>query len=130
MGKRTITCPNGQMQHFELGDVVEFDSHVCDNCPLRAKCTTAEIGGGRTVSIADNEVLQQRFRKRLATREGRTILRRRVGVEHSLAHLARRQGPRARYRGIRKNTFDVRRAAAVQNLENAQRSGVVAAMAA
>ena len=130
MGKRTITCPNGQVQHFELGGVVEFDSHVCDNCPLRAKCTTEEKGGGRTVSIADNEVLQQRFRKRLATREGRTILRRRVGVEHSLAHLARRQGPRARYRGIRKNTFDVRRAAAVQNLENAQRSGVVAAMAA
>lgn len=130
MGKRTITCPNGQVQHFELGDVVEFDSHVCDNCPLRAKCTTAEKGGGRTVSIADNEVLQQRFRKRLETREGRTILRRRVGVEHCLAHLARRQGPRARYRGIRKNTFDVRRAAAVQNLETAQRSDAAAALAA
>lgn len=122
MGKRTITCPNGQVQHFELGDAVEFDSHVCDSCPLRAKCTTAEKGSGRTVSIAENEALQQRFRKRLATPKGREILRRRVGVEHSLAHLARRQGPRARYRGIRKNTFDVRRAAAIQNLETAQRS--------
>ena len=130
MRTRAITCPNGQVQHFELGDVVEFDSHVCDNCPLRAKCTTAEQGSGRTVSIADNEGLQQRFRKRLATREGRTILRRRVGVEHSLAHLARRQGPRARYRGIRKNIFDVRRASAVQNLENAHRSRAIAALAA
>ena len=130
MGKRTITCPNGQVQHFELGDVVEFDSHVCDNCPLRAICTTAEPGSGRSVSIADNEPLQQRFRKRLATRKGREILRRRVGVEHSLGRLARRQGPRARYRGIRKNTFDVRRASAVQNLETAQRSVAVAALAA
>ena len=130
MAKRTITCPNGQVQHFELGDVVEFDSHVCDNCPLRAICTTAETGSGRTVSIADNEPLQQRFRKRLATRKGREILRRRVGVEHSLGRLARRQGPRARYRGIRKNTFDVRRASAVQNLEIAQRSAAVAAIAA
>jgi IS5 family transposase len=130
MGKRTITCPNDQTQHFEVGDVVEFDSHVCDNCPLRAKCTTAEEGSGRTVSIADNEALQQRFRKRLATREGRSILRRRVGIEHRLAHLARRQGPRARYRGIRKNTFDVRRAAAIQNLETAQRTSAHAAKAA
>jgi hypothetical protein len=44
-------------------------------------------------------------------------LRKRVAVEHSLAHLSRRQGRRARYRGTRKNLFDVRRAAAVQNLE-------------
>lgn len=122
MGTRIITCPNGQQQRFVIGDVVEFDSHVCDNCPVRAKCTTAELGSGRTVSIADNEALQQKFRKRLATREGRDNLRRRVGIEHRLAHLSQRQGPRARYLGIRKNTFDLRRAATIQNFENAQRT--------
>jgi hypothetical protein len=41
----------------------------------------------------------------------------RVAVEHRLAHLGRRQGPRARYRGTRKNLFDLRRTAAIQNLE-------------
>jgi hypothetical protein len=34
-----------------------------------------------------------------------------------VARLSRRQGRRARYRGVRKNLFDVRRTAAVQNLE-------------
>lgn len=42
-------------------------------------------------------------------------------IEHSLAHLGRRQGRRARYRGTRKNLYDVRRAANVQNLETIQR---------
>ena len=45
----------------------------------------------------------------------------RVAVEHSLAHLVRRQGRRARYWGVRKNTFDLRRAASVQNLETIDR---------
>jgi len=45
----------------------------------------------------------------------------RVAVEHGLAHLARKQGRRARYLGIRKNLFDVRRAAAVVNLETTNR---------
>jgi len=36
-------------------------------------------------------------------------LRERVGVEHRLAHLVRRQGRRARYRGVRRNLFALRR---------------------
>jgi hypothetical protein len=52
---------------------------------------------------------------------GREKLRRRVGVEHRLAHISQRQGHRARYRGLRKNFFDLRRAAAVQNLGTIQR---------
>jgi hypothetical protein len=47
--------------------------------------------------------------------------------------LGRRQGPRARYKGTRKNLFDVRRAAAVQNLETIDRrlvAGTAARMAA
>jgi hypothetical protein len=41
----------------------------------------------------------------------------RVAVEHRLAHVGRKQGRRARYLGVRKNLFDLRRAAAVVNLE-------------
>jgi hypothetical protein len=37
------------------------------------------------------------------------------------AHIAARKGPKARYRGVRKNLFDLRRAAAIQNLEARQR---------
>jgi len=37
-----------------------------------------------------------------------------------LAHISQRQGNRARYRGVRKNQYDLRRAAIIQNLERIQ----------
>jgi hypothetical protein len=117
----TITCPAGEVERIDLGADVEYEAAVCEECPLRAQCTTAGKGHGRTVSIADNERLQQRLRKLTATSRGRERLRERVAVEHSLAHLGRRQGKRARYCGIRKNLYDVRRAASIQNLETIQR---------
>lgn len=121
MRANRITCPAGQTMHFELGTVVEFEAEICDHCRQRARCTTAEIGQGRSVSISENERLQQRLRKQIATPTGRKRLRQRTSVEHRLAHIARRQGRRARYIGTRKNTFDLRRAAAIQNLEAYQR---------
>jgi len=42
-------------------------------------------------------------------------------VEHALAHAGRRQGRRARYRGVRNNLYDWRRASALTNLETLQR---------
>ena len=117
----SITCPAGETESIVFGTVTEFDPEVCDRCELRVKCTAAVAGSGRTVSIAHDEPLQQRLRKHLATPRGRARLRKRVGVEHKLAHLVRRQGRRARYRGVRKNLFDLRRASAIQNLEAIQR---------
>jgi hypothetical protein len=122
----TITCPAGQSERFELGADVEFDAAQCDDCPLRIQCTTAAPGTGRSVTINENERLQHRLRKRIATRAGRETLRLRVGVEHRLAHITRRQGRRARYRGSRKNLFDLRRAAAIQNMETTHRRLVLA----
>lgn len=118
---RTITCPEGQIRPFKLGDDVEFDSEICDVCPARSRCTTAARGTGRSVQIAASEPLQKRLRTLIASPRGRRRLRERVPVEHRLAHIASRQGPRARYRGVRKNTLDLRRAAALQNLEAAHR---------
>jgi len=118
---RTITCPAGETEHIEFGSVVEFDPEACDRCQLRASCTAASPGTGRTVAIAENERLQQKLRKLQKTRAGRAKLRERVAVEHRLAHIGRRQGRRARYRGVRKNLFDLRRACAIQNFETIQR---------
>ncbi len=117
----SITCPAGETESIVFGAVTEFDPEVCEQCRLRAKCTAAGAGSGRTVNIAPDERLQQRLRKHIATPRGRARLRERVGVEHKLAHLVRRQGRRARYRGVRKNLFDLRRASAIQNLEAIQR---------
>ena len=122
----TITCPAGQVELFEPGQVVEFDPEVCGPCPLRAQCTQTAAGRGRTVTMGNDEALQKKLRKLQGSRRGRQWLRERVGVEHRLAHLSNRQGPKARYRGLRKNVFDLRRLAVIQNLETiARHSGAV-----
>ncbi len=113
----TITCPAGEVEPFEPGAVVEFDPEICGPCWLRAKCTQAASGRGRTVTMGDNEALQKKLRRLQSTSTGREKLRERVAVEHGLAHLSNRQGPRARYRGVRKNAFDLRRLSAIHNLE-------------
>jgi hypothetical protein len=113
----TIECPQGHVQPFVFGTVVEFDPDVCDRCPVRPQCTTAEFGHGRSVAIAENERLQARLRQQIQTAAGREALRERTMIEHKLAHISQRQGNEARYVGVRKNTFDLRRASAIQNLE-------------
>jgi len=118
---KIITCPDGHTESFNFGSVVEFNPDFCDHCAIREQCTAAELGHGRSVSINENERLQKRLRKLHKTKAGRARLRRRTGIEHRLAHVARRQGKRARYIGTRKNTFDLRRASAIQNLEAIQR---------
>ena len=64
---------------------------------------------GRTVTVAEDERLQHRLRKLVATPKSRQQLRQRVSIEHRLAHVAQRQGRRARYCGTRSNLFDLRR---------------------
>lgn len=117
----TITCPAGEVESFEPGQVVHFDPEACGPCQLRSSCTQAATGKGRSVTMGDDERLQKRLRSRLQSPAGREGLRERVGVEHCLAHLANRQGPKARHLGTRRNVFDLRRLSSVQNLEVAAR---------
>jgi hypothetical protein len=126
MRLQTITCPAGQTQTFSPGEVVEFEPATCGACSLRPRCTNAANDAGRTVKIAEDEQRQQRYRKLVATTKGRETLRKRVHVEHRLAHLAAKQGPRARFCGQRKNLFDLRRYATLLNLDVIQRHSGVA----
>lgn len=115
---RTVTCPAGQTQPYRLGETTTFDKDECGNCRMRAKCTSRPVErGGRQLSIHQQEDLQERFRRASRTKAGRDAQRQRIPVEHRLAHLGHRQTPRARYLGLRKNLFDVRRHSAVMNLE-------------
>ena len=72
------------------------------------------------IEVADPLLLEE-LRARQLTPAGRAALRERVQVEHSLAHIGAWQGDRARYRGWRKNLFDLRRTAVVHNLHVLQR---------
>jgi hypothetical protein len=87
---------------------------------LKAQCTIS--AKGRSVSIHPDEALLTELRARQQTPHGRARLRERVAVEHTLAHVGRWQGRRARYRGLRKNLFDLRRCAVVHNLHILARS--------
>lgn len=111
---QTLRCPAGQVMPFVPGGVVHFPAATCAVCLLRARCTTS--ARGRSVSLHPDERLLQELRARQLTAQGRAQLRERVAVEHDLAHLGHWQGRRARYRGLRKNLFDLRRCAVVHNL--------------
>ena len=109
-----LTCPAGAAMPFQPGKTVHFPKATCAACPLRARCTTSSHG--RSVAIHPDEALLAELRQRQQTPAGRAKLRERVHVEHALAHVGRWQGRRARYRGTRKNLFDLRRVAVVHNL--------------
>jgi transposase len=111
---QTIRCPGGEVVPFACGETVRFPAETCAACPLRERCTTS--AAGRSVSIHPDERLLLEVRARQQTPAGRAELRERVAVEHSLAHLGHWQGDRARYRGVRKNLFDLRRCAVIHNL--------------
>ena len=66
-------------------------------------------------NIADEQFIAE-LRQRQLTTQGRAKLRERVAVEHSLSHIGRWQGDKARYLGVRKNLFDLRRTAVIHNL--------------
>jgi len=118
--RQTIQCPAKQEMPFVPGDMVHFPKEVCAQCPLKAQCTTSSKG--RSVSIHPDEALLIELRERQQAPQGRAKLRERVAVEHTLAHVGRWQGRRARYRGVRKNLFDLRRCAVVHNLHVLARS--------
>ena len=109
-----MRCPNDVVLPFTPGGKVQFPAVVCGACPLRDQCTTSRHG--RRVQVHPDERLLVELRARQQTPEGRARLRERVAVEHSLAHVGRWQGRRARYRGQRKNLNDLRRTAVVHNL--------------
>lgn len=112
--RQRLRCPNQVELPFELGGIVHFPAATCAACPLRDQCTTS--AHGRSVSIHPDEALLWELRQRQLTSLGRAKLRERVAVEHGLAHIGHWQGWRARYRGSRKNLFDLRRCAVVHNL--------------
>jgi hypothetical protein len=121
LAEQRIVCPAGVTADISPHSLIaRFPAGTCSTCDKRTLCTNAK-NKGRTVTIHPQEALLVKLRTNVKTDEGRASLRRRTSVEHSLARLGRIQGPRARYKGTRKNTLDVRRCATVDNLQTLQR---------
>jgi hypothetical protein len=115
---RRVTCPAGETTNIFPSGSAWFSVESCTSCPLKPKCTK---GAFRSITIHPQEQLLAQLRRRRRTRAGRQELRKRVAVEHSLAHVGRIQGHRARYRGARKNELDLNCVAALTNLHTVAR---------
>jgi len=120
LGAAQVVCPAQQVVTIARGaTTVQFPAAVCHPCGQRAACTTAR--GGRSIGIHPQEALLQTLRAHQQRPEGRAHLRERTTVEHSLARVDQIQGPKARYKGLRKNTLDLRRTAVIANLQRLAR---------
>jgi hypothetical protein len=117
------TCPAGATVRIRGEDPTKKRKaswgRACTTCRLRPQCTKAKRG--RSIQVHPQEELHQELQVAVESKEGRAALRERVVVEHSLARLQLLQGSRARYKGTRKNTMDVRRYAALNNLYEVRR---------
>ena len=120
LNEATVLCPENHTAPIRSGRA-QFDPRDCNACSSRERCTRSTRGHGRTVTIHPDERLLIELRTLKSSPDGRRQLRERVSIEHALAHVARRQGPRARYLGVRKNILDIRRVCAVENLHTLDR---------
>lgn len=120
-----LTCPAAHTVPIPPGArTVHFPAALCQPCPRRAACTTAR--GGRSIALHPQEAFLQTLRAAQQDPVGRARLRTRTTVEHTLARVQQIQGPKARYKGLRKNTLDLRRVAAVTNLQTVARRPIAA----
>lgn len=111
-------CPAGQIGPISpKTNIAYFAEASCTKCPLKAQCTKAKR---RVVNIHENERMMIQLRSQMATKKGRLEYRERTVVEHRLGRIDAIQGPKARYKGVRKNELDLRRASAVANLQEVE----------
>lgn len=116
------TCPAEDTVDIRQGKTARrahFPASRCNGCSLKARCTESEKG--RVLSLHPQEAMLQSLRRHVETPEGRADARERVKVEHSLASICNRKGPRARYIGLRLNEYDLNRTAMITNLHISMR---------
>lgn len=110
-----VVCPAGKLALIQPKSLqARFDERDCRRCPMKTACTSSAT---RTIQVHPNEDMLEHFRKAQQTRDGRLAYRERTAVEHHLGRIDAIQGHKARYKGVRKNELDLRRTAAVANLQ-------------
>ena len=122
----TVTCPAGEStdMYTSRSDrrgrqwrTFFFPPEVCQDCPLRSRCTAAK-GTGRSIRIHPYEALLQAARAYQETDEFKGRYRSaRSTVERTIAHLVRHGFRLARYLGRAKVKLQVLWAAAAVNLQ-------------
>jgi IS5 family transposase len=113
LAKGIVRCPGRKSAPITRGKQAFFREEDCGVCKKKSRCTRS---AKRSLTLHRAEDLLIKLRRDRKSPEGRRELRKRVVVEHRLARVGAIQGTKARYRGARKNEFDLNRSAAVANL--------------
>ena len=109
----TVTCPAGVTRQITRTRKAVFGI-ARRECPLRARCTTANKG--RTIELHPHDLLQREHRRRAADEGFQTTYRQhRPMVERSIAWLTR-GARRVPYRGVEKNNNWLHHRVAALNL--------------
>jgi hypothetical protein len=110
----TGTCPNGLTRKITKSRKVIFGIG-CNDCPLRAQCTTS--GKGRTLVLHQKDALMREHRKRAKNPAWQADYRQhRPMVERSIAWLVAGGNRKVRYRGTSKNNAWLHTRTAALNL--------------
>jgi hypothetical protein len=119
----TVTCPGGHTRTMTAKRSVTFGA-VCAQCPLQARCTTAE--NGRSMSIHPHEQLLRAARAQARTPEFQAAYPTRSAVERIVSWTATNRGRRIklRYLGVDKNHAWLRLRCAAINLRTLINSGL------
>jgi Transposase domain (DUF772)/Transposase DDE domain len=115
----TVTCPSGQVRPISATGVATFGA-LCRACPLRCRCTACKTG--RKLVVGDHDALLRQARRDWAENPGlRAAYRQhRPNVERVISQLASRGGRRLklRYVGVATNNAWLKRRTAALNLRN------------
>jgi len=111
----TVSCPADQTARI-VNSRAKYPLKVCNACSLREQCRPPNTRNGRVILIHEHEELMQQLHAGVRDPARRQQLRERVKIEHSLAHICAQQGPRARYRTVKMNNYDMHRYATIKNL--------------
>jgi hypothetical protein len=119
----TVTCPGGHTRTMTANRTVSFGV-VCADCPLQARCTTAQ--NGRSMTIHPHEQLLRAARAQARTPEFKHNYPTRSTVERIISWTATTGGRRIklRYLGVEKNHAWLRNRCAAINLRTLVNKGL------
>jgi IS5 family transposase len=125
---QTARCPNGhtvRLRMYENGNGLARFGKLCEECPMKARCTSSQAG--RVLTIHPKHDVLRRERERQRDPEWKAKYQAtRPKVERKLAHMMRRRhgGRRARVRGMLRVAADFSLLAAATNLSRAVMLGL------
>jgi hypothetical protein len=118
-----VTCPAGHTRPMSPTRSVTF-GRLCDDCPLRQRCTTAKTG--RSMTIHEHEDLLRAARAQAKTPQFKQDYPTRSNIERTIAQAATQNGRRVklRYIGVAKNNAWLHNRSAALNLRTLINNGL------